>query len=140
MAYVITGLTYGFHIGYQYQLASRTSAPSNMASSTENPGPVHRYLKTECAAGRVAGPFEQWEVPNVHISRFRVIPKKGQPREWRLILDLQGKSINDGIDKEVCSLQFPTINQAVEHILPTQTGGPSSKSGCGSCFQMTAIC
>ena len=120
MFYVVTGLAQGFHIGYQHQLASHTSASANMPSAIESPGPVHQYLKTECAAGRVAGPFEQKEVPNVHISRFGVIPKKGQPGEWRLILDLSfppGKSINDGIEKELRSLQFPIIDQAVEHIL-----------------------
>ena len=49
------------------------------------------------------------------MSRFGVIPKRRQPGKWRLILDLSfplGKSVNDGIPKNLCSLQFATVDDA----------------------------
>ncbi|CAH3033387.1 unnamed protein product, partial [Porites lobata] len=38
--------------------------------------------------GRVALPFSMSPLPNLHISRFGIIPKKYQSGKWRLILDL----------------------------------------------------
>ena len=55
------------------------------------------------------GPFEKTEVPEVHLNRFGVIPKSGQPRKWRWIVDLshpEAGSVNDSIQPELCSLQY----------------------------------
>lgn len=43
------------------------------------------------------------------MSRFGVIPKSHQPGKWRLIVDLsypEGKSVNDGIDPNLMSLNY----------------------------------
>ena len=64
------------------------------------------YIQKELAKGRVAGPFPREIVPQAHIRRFGVIPKANK---WRLILDLshpKGKSVNDEIQKELCTLQY----------------------------------
>ena len=56
---------------------------------------------------RVAGPFPSSLLPNLQISSFGVIPKRGQPGKWRLIVDLsspEGSSINDGIDPQEFTL------------------------------------
>ena len=52
----------------------------------------------------------------VHVSPSVVIPKKGEPNKWRLILDLSaptGGSVNDGISKEECSLQYTSVSEVV---------------------------
>ena len=36
----------------------------------------------------VTGPFARPPLPNLEVSSFGVIPKKGQPGKWRLIVDL----------------------------------------------------
>ncbi len=49
-----------------------------------------------------------------------MIPKKHQPGKYRLIVDLSspaGKSVNDGIAKEVCSLSYTKIDDIVDCIL-----------------------
>ena len=54
-----------------------------------------------------------------------MIPKANQPLKWRLILDLSypnGASINDGIDLELCSLQYITVDTVVGDILGLGTG------------------
>ena len=70
--------------------------------------------------GRVVGLFPTSALPEVHISRFRVIPKNHQPDKWRLIVDLShpsGHSVNDGIPKKLCGLKYITVDDAVNHIL-----------------------
>ena len=59
-------------------------------------------------------------VCDIHISRFGVIPKNHQPGEWRLVVDLSypaGASINDGIESALCSLRYPSVDDAVHRLL-----------------------
>ena len=49
---------------------------------------------------------------SIHISRFGVIPKGHNTGKWRLITDLSyppGYSVNDGIDPNICSLRYTTV-------------------------------
>ena len=59
--------------------------------------------------GYVAGPFPSPPLQLLYISSFVVIPKKGQPGKWRLIVALSspgGFSVNDGVDTEQFCLQL----------------------------------
>ena len=138
VSYVVSGLTHGFHIGYQRQGCSRMSGKRNMVSAVQHPGPDQQYLASEQEAGRIAGPFREQEVPEVHVSRFGVIPKSGKPDEWHLILDLSfppDKSVNDGIDQQLCSLRYPTVDQAVAHILRVGQGAVLAKVDVAHAFR-----
>ena len=69
---------------------------------------------------RVVGPFPPYLVPNAHISCFGVIPKSHQPNKWRLIIDLshpKGKSINDSIQKDLCSMSYISVDDAIRQII-----------------------
>ena len=69
-------------------------------------------------------------VPTVHISPFGVIPKKHKPGKWRLILDLSspaGLSVNDGIDKDLCSLSYISIDEVVKCIISQRQGAMLAK-------------
>ena len=58
------------------------------------------------------------------MQQARVIPKS-TPGGWRLILDLSfpwQHSVNDGIAKELCSLHYPTVDEAIGHILKLGKG------------------
>ena len=60
----------------------------------------------------------------------RVIPKKSKPGKWRLIIDLStpnGHSVNDGIEKEICSLSYVSIDEVVECILHFEPGALLAK-------------
>ena len=75
---------------------------------------MEQYLKKECELGRVVGPLAAGSIP-LHINRFGVIPKPHQPGKWRLIVDLShpaGHSVNDGIEPEICSLSYASIDDA----------------------------
>ena len=69
---------------------------------------VERYLSKELELGRTLGPFNPHSLVNMQISPLGVIPKS-QPGKWRLIVDLsspEAESVNDGIDKTMCSLKY----------------------------------
>ena len=71
-----------------------------MASALLNSQVIDNYLQLEVQMGRVAGPFSRPPLPDLHVSRFGVIPKCHQPVKWCLILDLSspaGHSVNEGL-------------------------------------------
>ena len=122
--YLVQGIKHGFRIGFNHATHSTKSRPGNMRSATDNPGPVREYLDKELAAKRVVevtGP----DIALIHTSKFGVIPKSNQVGKWRLILDLSsplGVSVNNGIDKELCSMRYTTLDNAVKAIVALGSG------------------
>ena len=118
--FVLKGISEGFRIGYSYGNSVLTSAKQNLQGAITHPDVVKDNLHTETKSGRLAGPFPPHAVSSVHISRFGVIPKSHQVGKWRLIVDLSfpaDRSVNDGIPKELCSLRYITIDDAIDHII-----------------------
>ena len=117
--YILQGLTHGFHIGFDREIKCR-SAKNNMKSALENPDPVDKYLaEEELQAGKIVGPFDPDQLPDAQVSRIGVIPKAGQPNKWHLIVDLSSPkdhSVNDGIEKHLCSLEYASVEDAVQTI------------------------
>ena len=105
----------GFRIGFDRDKVSLKSASRNMQSAFAEPGVIDAYLAKEREAKRVVGPLSNAQGA-VHINRFGVIPKPHQPGKWRLIVDLShpaGRSVNDGVAAEWCSLAYTSIDEAV---------------------------
>lgn len=94
----------------------------------------------ECKAGRLLGPFDSQIFPEVHVSRFEVIPKV-DPGSWRLILDLspEGASVNDGIDPNVCSLSYMTVDDAARAIERIGAGAMLTKVVIKSAYRTIPI-
>ena len=54
--------------------------------------------------------------PLLQLSPFGVIPKKGKPDKWRLIVDLSSperQSVNEAIRKDLCSVSYASLDHAV---------------------------
>ena len=91
-----------------------------MQSASEHPEVIQAYLDKECALGRMLGPFntaDRHALPRCQVNRFGVIPKGHNTGKWRLITDLSyppGRSVNDGIDPELCSLSYVSVDQVAE--------------------------
>ena len=72
---------------------------STQLTSLSQPSALHHahivdaYLANEVSLCRVAGPFSSSPFPRLHISSFGVIPKKGQPGKWHLIVDLSSPGV-----------------------------------------------
>ena len=112
------GLRNGFKLGFQPALSLK-SAKKNKPSAYQQPLVIDEYLAHEVSRGRVAGPFRSPPLPNLHISSFGVIPKKGQPGQWRLIVDLSspgGASVNDGINAHEFTFHYITVDQIIRMV------------------------
>ena len=126
--YVVAGLRNGFRIGFNRD-AKLTTCSHNMLSATQFPQVIDDYLRLELELERVVVIPQDW-VHIVHTSPFGVIPKKHKPGKWRLILDLSspaGLSVNDGIDKDLCSLSYISIDEVVKCIISQGQGAMLAK-------------
>ena len=122
--FFISGITSGFRLGCKTPLQTLKSSHKNLVSSLEHLAVVDEYLANELKESRIAGPFKKGSIPDAHVSRFVVVPKKSSEK-WRLIVNLshpQGSSVNDAIPKELCSLSYITIDTAIKHILTLGPG------------------
>jgi len=102
VSFVLQGLQHGFRLGFK-PARRLNAAKQNKPSAFQNPHVIDDYLALEVSRCRVAGPFPSIPVPNLQVSSFGVIPKKGQPGKWQLIIDLSspsGYSVNDGISAD----------------------------------------
>ena len=127
-AYIVNGIRFGFRVGYTYQHHCRGSS-RNMSSALERPEVIREYLATECSEGRVLGPLDPAKFPQIHTSRFGVIPK-GSTGRWRLIVDMsspEGGSVNDRIPEELCSLSYVGIKDAARATLDRGRGAMMAK-------------
>ena len=100
---------------------------------------MDEYLNTEIAQGRIAGPLPLISLPGSHISRFVVIPKEHRINKWRLLIDLSypaGSSVNDGIPKYLCSINYISIDTAIENILKCGTGTLLAKIDIKNAFRL----
>ena len=142
--YLLNGIKGGFRIGYG-KSGSReelSSARKNMQSATENADVVSGYLQEEMRRGVLLGPFHPAEIPGLHINRFGVIPKSGKPGKWRLIVDLshpEGRSVNSGIDPQLCSLSYVRLDQVVEQLLTLGPGTQLAKLDIKSAYRIVPV-
>ena len=110
--YIVEGLQDGFRMGFDYTSSCRP-AKCNMPSATDHPEVIDQYVVGECNAGRILGPFRRGAVDGLQVNRLGVVPKGHVPGKWRLITDLsfpEGASVNDGIDRRLCSLRCTSVD------------------------------
>jgi len=140
--YVLQGLEQGFRVGFRYT-SNLIPNKRNMLSAVQHPQVVRDYLKEELAQNRVVQfPKPAAKQLGVHCSPIGVIPKKHKPNKWRLIVDLSspnGASVNDGIDKEICSLSYTSVDAVVEKILELGRGALLAKLDIKQAYRMIPV-
>ena len=100
-------------MGFDYWTAECAKARGNMTSVCKDKNMIPAFLNKECFLCRVVGPLDLRAFPSVHCSPIGLVPK-GSSGKWRLIVDLSsphGRSVNDGIDPALCSLEYVTVDQ-----------------------------
>ena len=140
--YILRGLREGFRVGFRYQSHSCARAKANMKSASENPEVVDRYIEREVELGRIIGPTDPKELPTAQISRFGVIPKNHQPGKWRLIVDLshpEGASVNDGIEPELCTMRYTSVDEAVSRICALGARAQLAKFDVESAYRIVPV-
>lgn len=138
---VLQGLLQGFRLGFNPGFSLR-SAKKNKASAYQHPEIVDAYLANEVALGRVAGPFHSPPLPNLHINSFGVIPKKGQPNKWRLILDMSsplGSSVNEGINPNDYPLQYIRVDDIIKMVSKFGQGALMAKFDVEAAYRNLAV-
>ncbi len=142
VAYLLNGMRCGCRVGFNHRAVSLKSAKRNMRSAAEEPKVVDSYLAKERAAGRIIGPLSLPGGEGVHVSRFGVIPKPHQPGKWRLIVDLshpKGRSVNDGVDRELCSLSYASIDVASSMVLRLGRLAELAKLDIASAYRIVPV-
>ena len=130
-----------FRLGFHHSRKLK-SATTNKPSAKQHPDVIDRYLANEVSLGRVAGPFTSPPLPNLHISSFGVIAKKGQPGKWTLMVDLSspvGWSVNDGIDPDEFTLQYITVDQIISMVSKDGQGALMAKLDVETAYRNIAV-
>ena len=116
--FVLQGIKEGFRLGCDKPVTLK-SARRNKLSAYQHSGVIDAYLANEVRLGRVVGPFDAPPIQDLRVSSFRVIPKKGQPDKWPLIVDLSslhGHSVNDAIDPDSWHLQYIKMDDIIRMV------------------------
>lgn len=142
-AYLVDGLREGFRIGFSYGRSECRSAASNMQSALEHPGVVSSFLAAEVGKGRVLGPLPSTGVCElVHTNRFGLVPKGNSGEQWRLIVDLsfpKGASVNDGIEPEMCTVKYTSVDVACRRLLALGRGSMMAKFDVQGAFRTVPV-
>ncbi len=136
--FLVKGIKEGFRLGHEQrnvQLRSRTKWGDSSAEVKEA---VSEYLAEEVKAKRVwrVGK-EEWK-SRVQCSPLTVIPKKGKPGRWRLIVNLsapEGHSVNDGISRELASVHYATVDVVVERVIYLGAGAQMAKADMKAAYR-----
>ena len=132
---------YGAHIGFHGKLSSWFS--KNLQTAFEDPDLISANLAEEVSLGRTAGPFDTPPFSNFQVLPIGLVPKKNSGK-FRTIFHLSypqsgSSSINYHISKEDFSLQYVTIDDAINGI---QLNGPGcflAKTDIESAFRLIPI-
>ena len=113
----------------------------NVLSAEENIKISKEQIYKEIMSGRVAGPFENSPFSTLQISPLGLVPKK-KPGEIRVIHHLsnpEGTSINDGISKDLCTVQYQTIDDAIKLVKHYGKSSLLSKTDIENSFRLVPI-
>ena len=122
--YIIDDLEHGFRIGFQRGKATLWQEGTNMHCPHYTV--VSEYLATKVKLNQVIK-MSRLETSrmNIHCSPIGVIPKKNKPGKWRLIVDLsapEGRNLNDGIDKDMVSLSYTSVDNIAARVIQLGRG------------------
>ena len=127
VTWLLHSIQHGVSLGFNGPHTPYTAR--NLPSAFQHPEVVSSELQKEVAASSVLGPFTDRSLPNLRTSGLGVAPKKNG--KWRVILHLSApheSSVNDGILKEVFSLHYTSVDDAVGLLHTYGTGAIMGKN------------
>ena len=143
--YILSGLRDGFRVGFSWS-QQLTPVKRNIPLAYMHPEVVDEYIQGELAAGNFIGPLSSPMLSNgqiLHVSRIGVIPKGHNSGKWRLITDLsyppQG-SVNDGINPDVCSLEYTSVDRVAVAAWSLGRGALLAKLDIKSAYRIIPVC
>ena len=137
---LLDGFAQGFSIGCDDR-PNIVNSVRNQKPALEKPEVLEKLLKKEIEARRIAGPYTKPPFENLHVSPLSLRPKKVKD-EYRLIHNLSapfGDSVNAGIDESVSTVQYETVDMAIEYIQKFGAGAYLAKSDIRKAFRNLPI-
>lgn len=114
-----------------------------MPSADGHPQIISDYLQKEISKGRMLGPFPpDFSVPELQVNRFGVIPKGHNTGKWRLITDLSfppDHSVNDCIDRDLCSLSYITVDMVAGVVTALGRGSLLAKVDVEAAYRLIPV-
>ena len=99
-------------------------------------------MRRSALADWLRQPSQSTQSQAVHTSPFGLIPKKGRPNCWQLIVDLSspaGFSVNDGIDSNHTSLHYSSIEDAVGIVQQLGPGTLMAKLNLKTAYRLVPV-
>ena len=137
-AYVLWGMEHGFRIGID-STRQMIPAKKNMLSANQNPEVIEKYIQAEVEKGNMIGPFSPDIFPSAHTNRSGVIPKKHQPGKWTDLSYPDGKSVNDSIDKQVCSMKYVSVRDVANTAVALGRGVLIAKIDIKAAYRLVPV-
>ena len=113
-----------------------------MQSALAHPEVVSSFLAAEVGKGRVLGPAPTDVCKSIHINRFGLVPKGTSGEQWRLIVDLsfpKGACVNDGIEPEICTVRYTSVDVACKRLLALGRGSMMAKFDVQGAFRTVPV-
>lgn len=139
--YIMDGLRQGFRVGFRHG-SPLTSARENKKSAKLHPEAISKFLTDELSRGRMLGPFPLQAQVDIHINRVGVVPKGHNTGKFRMITDLshpEGRSVNDGVDPELCSLSYLSVDEVARVVASLGTGTLLAKIDIESAYRLIPV-
>lgn len=141
VGYIIRGLLEGFRTGFQWGAPLR-SATANMPSTGLRPNVIREYIARELSKGRMIGPLPCSWRPIVHVNRVGLVPKGHDSGKFRLITDLSfphGASTNDGIDPDLVSLSYISVDEVATIVQELGRGALLAKMDIEAAYRLIPV-
>ena len=104
---------------------------------------VSEYLKGELKLNHlVMLSNREAALAGIHCSPIGIIPKKNKPGKCRLIVDLsspEGASVNDGVNKELCSLSYTSVDVIAGKVVELGQGTLLAKMDIKQAYRMILV-
>ena len=141
VTFLLNGIGNGFPIGADTSAVVLEPVHHNLPSEAENSDVIDSYISSEVAEQCIRGPVPY--LPQIHISPMGIIPKPSQPGRWRFIADLsspKGKSINDAISTQLCTLHYSRVNHVAQLVRSLGKGTFLAKLDLKSTYRVVPVC
>ncbi len=138
--WIVKGIQSGFRVGHDQGRVVLKEKRGVMYEGSQHREIIGKYLREEVSAGRVHIVKEGRAI--VQCSPFGVIPKKGKPGRWRLIVNLSapdGASVNDGIDKELASVAYMSVDEVARRVLEVGRGAELVKADVKAAYRNVPV-
>ena len=110
--------------------------------SNLSPGTPLSWTGTSITRRLSTGRLARLERSAARKNPIGIIPKPLQPGKFRLIVDLSspvGGSVNDGIDRNLCSLQYVSVDQAARLVAACGKGALMAKTDLCSAYRQVPV-